>query len=396
MTEKNDDKQRMPAPTNFAGFNALSNELQHKIITHAVDGPDAWKANKTYSAVRRVNRHLHAAAGSGALQRFKENLDGGRLVSEAVIETAFLDKNFSEPFRWDRRHIGHEVEAVTHALEFQPPEKRSEILNNISSKNPLEKMLGYARIAERLDLFQKHEIDLIEREALATLQDDESLDDLASFRAAEVLAKRYDDIAPEARAALESRQEKFSSAIVYASPSLLRDPGLRSMVRANLSVLDDPHEALSQLASYIDKNSQPEVDFVVEQSLRRFGEDTPTGPQHGLDAQALTIAKLSGATMRTELKDRISELMTSDTEKGRALTSAVEQLADERVAEAPVKLGMRESAKLLRETVGAHNMSDPVAAIERIGTIAKSGERQMNAARRALMDSVCDRNVRGI
>jgi hypothetical protein len=407
MTEENEIKQGISIPTqaNATGWNKLSNELQHKIIAHAVDDSDAWKANETYGAVSRTSRHLHnLAASSKALRQYKDNLDGGRLVSDAVIETAFPDKNFSDrPIRWDRRqrHIGKEAAASTPALEFQSPEMRSEIFNNIAAKAVDKRMLGYSYIAERADLFQEHETSHMDRDALNTFREDNPPGALTRFSAAVVLVKRYNDIAPEVRTELqeavskkENQRVDFSDAIVNCNPSLLKDDSLRLLVSESLHHLQDPHEALAQLASYIDKNSQADTDFIVEQSLRHFGGNTVHGEEHGLKAPALAIAKVFDGNIRQEHRDRIAELRQSDTEEGRALASAFKEPERDRPAEASIESGMNGSAKLLRKVVRSQNMSDKVAAIDGVGDVAKSNAKQMNAAREALMNSVCDRNDR--
>lgn len=134
---------------------------------------DAWRSNETLGAVLSTSRHVHNLANSKALRQYKNNLDGGRLVSEAVIETAFLDKTFSDaPMRGDQRHIGNEAPAVTFTLEFRSPEKRSEIFNNISAKDVELRMLGYSYIADRADLFQEHETSHMDRDALNTFRQD--------------------------------------------------------------------------------------------------------------------------------------------------------------------------------------------------------------------------------
>lgn len=404
MTEESENKEGISTPANATGWNKLPNELQHKIIAHAVDDSDAWGANETLGSVLRTSGHVHNLAGSKALRQYKDNLDGGRLVSEAVIETAFLDKTFSDdaPF-WNRRHIGQEAAAVAPALEFQSPEMRSEIFNNIAAKAVDKRMLGYSYIAERADLFQEHETSHMDRDALNTFREDNPPGDLTRYSAAAVLVKRYDDIGHEARAQLQEtvsnnenqpQREDFSDAIVNCNPSLLKDDSLRLLVRESLNDVQDPHEALAQLASYIDKNSRADTDFIIEQSLRRFGGMTVSGEEHGLKAPALAIAKVFDGNIRQEHKDRIAELKQSDTEEGRALASAFKELERDRPAEASIESGMRGSAKLLRKVVRSQNMSDEVAAIDGVGDVAKSNQKQMNAARKALMNSVCDRNDR--
>ena len=402
MTEESENKEGISTPANATGWNKLPNELQHKIIVHAADDSDAWRANETLGAVSRTSHHLHNLAGSKALQQYKENLDGGRLVSDAVIETAFPDKNFSDrPILWSRRHIGKETVASTPALEFQSPEMRSDVFNNISAKDVEKRMRGYSSIAERADLFQEHETSHMYRDALNTFREDNLPGDSTRYSAAKVLVKRYDDIGPEARAQLqeavsenENRRTDFSDAIVNFNPSLLKDDNLRLLVRESLNDVEDPHEALAQLASYIDKNSQADTDFIVEQSLRHFGGNTVHDEEHGLKAPALAIAKVFDGNIRQEHRNRIAELRQSDTEKGHALASAFKELGRDQPAEASIKGGMRESAKLLREVVRSQNMPVESAAIESVGAVAKSAAKQMDAAREALMNSVRDRNDR--
>ncbi|MBY5775303.1 hypothetical protein HFN63_35815 [Rhizobium leguminosarum] len=401
MTEESENKQGISTRANATGWNKLSNELQHKIIAHAVDDSDAWRANETLGAVLRTSRHFHDLAGSRALRQYKDNLDGGRLVSEAVTETTFPNNNFSDnTIWWGRRDIGKEAAAVTPALEFQSPEMRSEIFNNIAAKAADKRMLGYSYIAERADLFQDHETSHMYRDALNTFREDNPF---TRYSAAVVLVKRYDDIGHEARAQLqetvsynenERQRVDFSEAIANCNPSLLKDDSLRLLVRENLGRLEDPHEALAQLASYIDKNSRADTDFIIEESFRRFGGSTVSGEEHGLKAPALAIAKVFDGNIRQEHRDRIAELRQSDTEKGHALASAFKELERDRPGEASIESGMRGSAKLLRKVVRSQNMSDEVAAIDGVGDVAKSNQKQMNAARKALMNSVCDRNDR--
>lgn len=391
MIDESENQQGISTRARAKGWKKLPDELKHRIIAHAVNDPDTWRANETLGAVSLTSHHLHNLAGSKALQQYKENLHGGLLVSHAVIETAFPDKNFSDgPIDWDQRHIGKEAAASTPALEFQSPEMRSDVFNNISAKGVEERMLGYSYIAERADLFTKHESSHMYRDALNLFQEDNPSVGFTRYLAATVLVKRYDDIGPEARAQVQEGVSKndhervnFCNAIVDCNPSLLKDDKLRLLVRENLDRIEDPHKALAQLASYIDKNSQADTDFIVEQSFRYFGGNTVQGLEHGLKAPALAIVKVFDGTMRQEHRDKIVELTESDTDEGRALASAFEELGRDQPPEALIKVGMRESAKLLREKT---------ATIENVGDVAKSAAKQMNAAREALMNSVCDRN----
>ncbi|WP_217578608.1 hypothetical protein [Mesorhizobium sp. GbtcB19] len=404
MTEDRENKQQASTEANaIRGWDKLPNELLHGIITHAVNDTDAWKARETFHGVSLTSRHLHELTKSKVLQEYKENLDGGTLVSDAVIETAFKNNNFSDNiYGWDRRHIGTEAAAVTHALEFQPPEKRSEIFNNIAGRDVQHRMLGYSEIVERADLLQEHEISQIDRNALDTFRDDNP--GLGKYQAAEVLVKRYNDLSSEIRAKLQetlSNNEKqnqradFSDAIVNCKPSLLEDESLQNVVRESLDVMEDPHEALSQLALYIDKNSRAETDFIIKESLRRLGGMTVLGEEHGLNAPARAIAKVSDGNLSPENRKLIEQLRQSHTEEGRALASAFQELERDRPAEASIEGGMRGSIKLLSKLNRSQNMSNEVAAIEGVGDVAISNEKQMNAARRALMNSVCDRSARG-
>ncbi|MBX5242754.1 hypothetical protein, partial [Rhizobium sp. NLR22b] len=349
------------------------------------------------------NRHFHALTRSTVLKEYKENLDGGTLVSDAVIETAFKNNNFSDIPDWWMRA---EAEAVTHVLESQSPEKRSEILINIAEKEDVNlRMLGYSEIVERADLFEEPEISHIERDALGTFLDD-NLSSGQYYPAAAVLVKRYDDLSNEDRVRIretlwnnekQSQRADFSDAIINFKPSLLKDDLFRKVVRESLDVMEDPHGALEQLASYIDKNSRADTDFIIKESLRRFGSDTVAGEEHGLNAPAQAIAKVSDGNISPEYRERIAELRRSNTEQGRALASAFQELERDRPAETSIESGMRGSAKLLREINRSQNMPDKIAAIQGVIKVARSNEEQMSAARRALMDSVCDRDrsVRG-
>lgn len=384
MTEESESKRGASTHANVTGWKELANELQHQIIAHAVDDSDAWKAHETFSSVLRTSRPVRDLANSEALRRYKANLDGGRLVSDAVIETAFPNRNFSDDdISWSRRHIGHEAGAVAAALEFQSPEIRSEIFNNISAKDVDKRMLGYSHLVERADLFQEHETNHMYRDALNTFRDDNPPGTLTRYSAATVLVKGYYDIGDEARRQIQeavstdeaqAQREDLCDAIVNCNPSLLKDDSLRSLVRENLRHLEDPHEALAQLASYIDKNSQTDTDFIIEQSFRKFGGMTVDGEEHGLRAPALAIAKVYDGNIRQEHRDRIAELRQSDTEEGHALASAFKELEPDQSAEASIEGGMRGSAKLLRQVVSSQNMSGQVAAIQNVGDVAKSAE----------------------
>ncbi|MGO6748226.1 hypothetical protein ACCS93_38545 [Rhizobium ruizarguesonis] len=140
MTEESENKQQVSTSSDATGWHPLSNELLRKIIARAADDPDAWTASETSTGAQRTSRHVCDFADSSPLRQYKDNLDGGRLASDAVIETAFTDENFSDRIRWDRRYIGKEAVASTPALEFPSPETRSEIFNNIYAKDVEKRM----------------------------------------------------------------------------------------------------------------------------------------------------------------------------------------------------------------------------------------------------------------
>ncbi|MGO6748230.1 hypothetical protein ACCS93_38590 [Rhizobium ruizarguesonis] len=100
MTEESENKQGVSTKADATGWNHLSNELLHKIIAHAPDDPDAWTANETFTGALRTSRHVRNLADSSPLRQSKDNLDSGRLASDAVIETAFTDENFSDRIRY--------------------------------------------------------------------------------------------------------------------------------------------------------------------------------------------------------------------------------------------------------------------------------------------------------
>ncbi|WP_117196526.1 hypothetical protein [Rhizobium terrae] len=401
MTEESDKNGGLSADVKV-GWRRLSTELQHKIIAHAVDDPDRWRAIKTFTSLLGTSRWVRDLANSRRFREYKENLDGARLVSDAVIETAFPDNNFSDNLIWGNdRHIGKEAAAVTPALEFQSPKMRSKIFYNIAAKTVAKRMLGYSHIAERADLFQDHEASFMDRDALNTFL---GPDVLGRYQAAEVLAKRYNDIASETRAELEEalsnsenqvQREDFSDAIVYCNPSLLKDDGFRKMVYENLDSSEDPHEALAQLASYVDKNSRAHTDFFIEKSFQLLGGKFFHGGEHQLEALSRAIARVFDGNISEENRARIAELRQSDTEDGRALASAFKELERDRPVEASMDSGgMRGSLKLMREMVRSQNISDEVAAIDGVREVATSNEKQVNAARKALMKFDRDDHVR--
>jgi hypothetical protein len=86
ITEESKNNQGVSTRADATGWNDLSNELQHKIITHAADDPDAWRANETFTGALRTHGHVRNLADSEALRQYKDNLDGGRLGSDLAAE----------------------------------------------------------------------------------------------------------------------------------------------------------------------------------------------------------------------------------------------------------------------------------------------------------------------
>ncbi|RWI50539.1 MAG: hypothetical protein EOR16_30240 [Mesorhizobium sp.] len=409
MTEKS-KKGGQVSKEAKATWHDLPNELRHEIIVHAITDRDAWKANENLTNVSGTSRHFRDLTRSKVVQEYKNNLDGGRLVSDTIIEAAFPNHNFSDNEILENDwHIGKEAAAVAPVLEFQSSRIRSAVFNRISEKDTEKRMLGYSYIADRADLFQKHEKSHMDSDALNAFREDDRSDEdnpprvLTRYSAAAVLVKRYDDLSNEVRSQLEetlsnreNRHQRavFSDAITNCNPSLLKYDRMRSLVRENLNDMEDPHAALAQLASYIDKNSRDDTNFIIEESLRRLGGVTVQGDEHGLNAPSRAIATVFEGNVSPEHKEKIAGLIQSNGEKGRALASAFKALEQGRLPEPSVETGMRGSAKLLREVTKIYKMPG-ADAFDRVGDVAKRTARQMNAAREDLMNSVRDRGARG-
>lgn len=183
------------------------------------------------------------------------------------------------------------------------------------------------------------------RDALDTFRGALSPDTPARHAAATVLVKRYDDIGDEAcpqlqEAAWKNEHQRLDlrDTIIDNNPSLIEDDSLRLLVRVSLHSMEDPHETLVQLASYIDKNSRADTDFIIKESFRCFGVDSVSGEEHALNAPAHAIAKVFDGNVSPEYAVQITKLRQFDTERGRALASAFKEL--ERPAEASAKRAM--------------------------------------------------------
>jgi len=546
MIEESKKKQEATSQANVIGWNNLPNELQHMIIAHAVNA-DAWNAKKALTSLRLTSRHLRDLSEVQVLRQYKDNLDGGRRVSDAVIGS----------IKMDEKNILAKTTAVMTTLEFQSPTTRSTIFNKIAArkdvtgrmigyayiakhadlfhedelrsmdrdaqeafgkgilengvtykeiwaaevlarryedisdqartalriklsrsrrlratfadaivihnpsllkdesfrslvradfvnlthpndafvqlvpyidkesradtdfisavfhhvvaKDATNKLLGYTYIAEHADLFQEHELRQMDRDALDTFREDiphaASLNSISSafknYFAAAVLAIRYENIGADARAELQETlsstkdrryHKNFGDAVVTCNPSLLKHDSIRSLVRESFDVLRDQHEALAQLASYIDRNSRVDADFVVEASFRQFGGMSDDSEEHDLKASALDIAKFFDREIGPEHRDQIAELRQVDTPQGRALASAFEEL---KVEKRERGRSTKVSQKLLKKVEESQNASTQRDRLEGLGEVAQSNQMQMETSRKALMRTVRDRGPRG-
>lgn len=113
MTEEN-------KPSNSAtGCNGLPNELHSKTVAHAVDERDAWKAEKTFVKITRLNSHFRNLASVQAMRTYKDNLEGARDVSNAIIKAVRPDGRF--PKNATGRTLEEYASAVASSLQSESP-----------------------------------------------------------------------------------------------------------------------------------------------------------------------------------------------------------------------------------------------------------------------------------
>jgi hypothetical protein len=384
------------ASTKTPWWRRLPNELRQTIIANAVSDADAWTAKQTLNRLRLTSRDMRDQAESEALQKYRTRLDVGRIISDAVVEVAFpADRGFSfHGIHPSRRHIGHETAALKSALRFRSPAKRSEIFNDISAKSVSPRMEGYSQIVERAELFQTHETEQIYRDALDTFLDEACVSEFTRYTAASIVVKAYHHLGANARnkvLAAVSRSEAqrwlFGESIAHCNESLLEDDELKKIVREGLDEFEDPHGAIAALASYMDKNSREDTDFIIKRSLRLFDEISIHGEEHRCRYPALAIARVWGEHIGPEQAGEIKRLIEADAEEGRALASALDEIKCDQRNDNSAKFGMRETAKLVLTFVRSQNMPNEIAALDSVREVSKSTEEQWEAARRALMNS---------
>ncbi|MBX4967719.1 hypothetical protein [Rhizobium binae] len=374
-------------------------EIKHNIIAHAVNDTDYWRAYETYLNVSLASRDLRGVTKALPMSEFKENLAGGHRIAEAVVKAYFRDGRFSDnDIGSNQRHIGDETAAVSGILEFRSPEERTRIFESIAKKEDvLVRMLGYSNIAAKADLFKKHEIAKMDGDALNAFKEHGGWPNGKNL-AAQVLAIRYDDIEGDYRLQIRQvlfedvqRRIEFSKAILDANRSLLKHDDLRTMVLADVDTLPDPHGALAVIASYIDKNSPRETNFIIKESLqyiREFGEE------HGHDGAALAIARVFEGTVKPENVDRVNELRGSDCAKGRTLAAAFETVQRGRAHEVPIEGRIEGTSKLLRQLEASKNNPDHNPSRNGVLDVTRSNHMQMKAARVTLINTIRERDNR--
>lgn len=386
-----------------AGVETTPNELLSKIIAHAVGSLPAWEANETLSSLSRTSRHFQALSNVRAVQRYKESLDDGRVASGAVKHFAFPGGRISDaPYymRSHDRYIESEVAAFGSGLEFESPEARSQIFAAVDEQASVERMDGFRSLAVHADLLKPSEVDIIEADALEFFLEGTE-EHYETTAAADILATRYDHIDEGAQARIHQaisedphKRNAFCDFVVSRNPSLLRHENIRSLVREEFPNFENCHEGVAALASYIDKNSRADTDFIIDASYERWGEEACGGDEYRYPYPARAIARVFDGNISDEQRRRIEETRRSDTEEGRALGAAFEELGRDRSAEHAVAHGPRQSMRLVLHVEKLHGMESPVDALGIAGKISETNAAQLNAARRALMNSVTERDDR--
>lgn len=402
MSDDGSSEQDKSKKASAVGWDSLPNELLPKIIAHATSTSPAWEANKTLSSLARTSRRIHSLTQGKSFQEYKDGLDGGRIVSSAVKTFAVPGGKFSDKVPWwGIRHIGSEVAALVPALEFQSPAMRSQIFGSISTQGPEKRMLGYSCLVDRADLLKRNEVNHIEIDALSVFQKTGPEYSLEASPAADILAKRYDYIGDDARdqihraiSADEMKMKHFGESIVGRNPSLLRHDEIRSLIRKEFRRFENEHASVAVLSSHIDKNSRADTDFIIGASYELWDRESCYGDEYRYPCPARAIASVFDGNISDEQRSRIAETTHSDTEEGQALRVAFKDLGRELPAELPVAHGPEQSNQLVLQVKELHGMADAVGAIEIAEEISKTNAAQVNAARKALLDSVSERDDR--
>lgn len=128
---------------------------------------DAWRENKTLASLLRTSRQMREFATLKPVEKFKAELEKGRDVATAVIETVFRGRRFSSAnIWWADSNITQKTSAATPALAFQSPELRSAVFNDISRRDNEHRMIGYSSLARLGGLLKTDEAARMDRDAL--------------------------------------------------------------------------------------------------------------------------------------------------------------------------------------------------------------------------------------